>query len=281
MTITTGDELVSALGNNSTRLLWDKASLSNAAAGQTHSLWRATGQPAQGAIPGAAAVCSSALLGSFAFNNQTAPATSYLAWATANCSNANVAIEIHDRLMHMGGLNGTLATLQTVNLDLNANLGTSNLDARKGNANFSDVSWWLEWYTDTGGTAVTATVAVTYNDGTSGNLGAISLAATTRASRMIQLNSFVPAGATPKYIRDVDSVTLSATTGAAGSFGVTATRQRATLTLPLASLPPIPPMDWASLGLPEVYNDSCLMLLQVAGTTNTGTVRGQAKLAHG
>lgn len=279
MTITTGDQLLDALGNNSTRLFWDKASIANAAAAQVHSLWRATGQPGQGAIPGAAAVCNSGLVGAFSFPNQTAPAKSYLAWLNAMCSNSAPTLEVHDRLMHMGGLNGTLATAQTANVDLNANLGTNNLDARKGDANFSDVSWWLEWYTDTGGTAVTATVAVTYNDGTSGNLSAISLGTTRRASFMVPLNGFIPAAAAGKFIRDVDTVQLSATTGAAGSFGVTATRQRALVGLPLANKGE--ERDWAILGLPEIYNDSCLFMLQWAVTTNTGTNRGQAKIAHG
>lgn len=278
MTITTRDKLIDALGNNSSRFVIDKASLSNAAAGQYHSLWRATGQPGQGAIPGAAATCDHTLTGAMSFSQQTSPATSYGGWANAACSNSAVTIEIHDRLMHMGGLSGTLATAQTVNLDLNANLASVNLDARKGDANFSDVQWWLEWYTDTGGTAVTATVAVTYNDGTSGNLTGISLAATRRASLMIPLNGYIPAAA-GKYIRDVDTVTLSATTGSAGSFGVTATRPRMTLPLPLANKMEI--FDWAALGLPEIFNSSCLFPIQLASTTTTGTVRGGGKLAHG
>jgi hypothetical protein len=47
MTISTGDQLKDALGNNASRLVIDKASLSNTAAGQYHSLWRANGQPGQ------------------------------------------------------------------------------------------------------------------------------------------------------------------------------------------------------------------------------------------
>lgn len=279
MTISTGDQLKDALGNNASRLVIDKASLSNTAAGQYHSLWRATGQPGQGAIPGAAAVCNNSLTGAFQFTQQTPPATSYGAWASAVCSNSAVTIEIHDRLMHMGGLSGTVTTAQTVNLDLNANLATDNLGERKGDANFSNVQWWLEWYTDTGGTAVTATVGVTYNDGTSDNLSAISLAATRRASLMVPLNGYIPAAAAGKYIRDVDSVTLSATTGTAGSFGVTATRPRMDLPLPLANKKEI--FNWADLGLPEIFNSSCLFPLQLASTTTTGTVRGGSKIAHG
>ena len=278
MTITTRDKLIDALGNNSSRLVIDKASISNAAAGQFHSLWRATGQPGQAAIPAAAAVCNNALTGALNFAQQTSPATTYGTWANAMCSNNATTLEIHDRLMHMGGLSGTSTGSQTVNLDINANLASNNLDARKGDANFSDVQWWMEWYTDTGGTAVTATVGVTYNDGTTGTLS-VALAATRRASLMIPLNGFIPAAAAGKYIRDIDTVQLSATTGSAGSFGFTATRPRMTMPLSLANK--METFDWAALGLPEIFNSSCLMILQVASTTTTGTVRGGGKLSHG
>ena len=126
--------------------------------------------------------------------------------------------------------------------------------------------------------AVIATVGVTYNDGTAGAL-VVALAATRRASLMIPLNGFIPAAAAGKYIRDIDTVQLSATTGSAGSFGFTATRPRMTMPLPLANK--METFDWAALGLPEIFNSSCLMILQVASTTSTGTVRGGGKLSHG
>lgn len=80
MTITNTSQMLDALANNSSRVVWDKASLPNAAAGQLFSLWRATGVPGQGAIPTTAAVCTSALVGSIGFANQTAPVTSYYGW---------------------------------------------------------------------------------------------------------------------------------------------------------------------------------------------------------
>lgn len=278
MAISTRDKLIDALGNNSSRFVIDKASIASQTAGTFVSLWRATGQPGQGAIPAAAAVCDNTLTGAMGFTQQVAPATSYGAWANAVCSTSAMTLEIHDRLMHMGGLNGTLTTAQTVNLDVNANLASGNIDKRKGDSNFSDIQWWLEWYTTTGSTAVTATVSVTYNDGTSGTLSA-SLAATRPASFMLPLTGLIPVAAAGKYIRDVDSVQLSATTGTAGSFGVTATRPRMTMPLPLANKMEV--FDWAALGLPEVANSSCLFPIVLTSTTSTGTVRGGGKLAHG
>lgn len=279
MAITTRDELINAMANNSTRLIIDKASISNAVAGQFHSLWRATGQPGQGAIPGAAANCNNTLLGALNFTQQTLPARSYLSILEGLCSNNATTLEIHDRLIHMGGLSGTVTTAQTANVDVFAQLANNNLTERIGDANFSDITWWLEWYTDTGSTAVTATVNVTFDDGTSNNLTGISLAATRRASFMVPLNGLIQAADSGKYIRDVNTVTLSATTGSAGSFGVTATRYRAALYKPIANARFT--ADWASLGIPEIPNQSCLMLIQIAGTTSTGTVRATGKIAHG
>lgn len=279
MTIDTADALISAMGNNSSRLIIAKASLSNVTAGGFHSLWRATGQPGQGAIPTGVEVCDNTLLGSIQFAQQTPPATSYMGILETACSNAGTTLEIHDRLCHFGGLNGTLTTAQTVGMDLSTLLATSNLDARRGDANYSDVQWWLEWYTDTGATASTVTVAVTYNDGTTGNLTGQALAATRRASNMIALNPLIPAAASGKYIRGVTSVTLATSTGTAGNFGVTATRYRAANYQPIANARFT--ADWSALGLPEIKNESCLFAIQVPGATTTGVVSAAGKIVHG
>lgn len=278
MAITTRDQLINAMCNNSSRIVVDKASISNAVAGQFHSLWRATGQPGQGAIPAAAALCNNVTTGCLGFTQQTDPATSYLAILEGLCGNSASTLEIHDRLMAMGGMSGIVATAQTASVDLYANLANENIAARIGADDYGDVTWWLEWYSDTGSSVVTATVNVTYNDGSTGNLTAVSLAATRRASFMQPLNSLIPAG-TAKFIRAVNTVTLSATTGTAGSFGVTATRYRAALYKPVANARFT--ADWASLGIPKIPNKSCLILVQVAGTTSTGAVRATGKIIHG
>lgn len=278
MAITTLDELVNAMGNNTSRIVLDKASIASQAVGTYVSLWRATGQPGQGAIPAAAAVCNNALTGAIGFTQQTAPATTYGAYLNAVSGLAAMTVEIHDRLMHMGGLNGTLTTAQTAGVDIAANLASNNMAARIGDANYSDIQWWLEWYTATGATAVTATVGVTYNDGSTGTLSA-ALAATRPASFMLPLNGLIPAADSGKYIRSVNTVTLSATTGTAGSFGVTATRPRMTLPLNIANKMEV--ADWQFLGLPEIYNSSCLFPLVLTSATSSGALRGGGKLIHG
>ena len=276
--ITGRDQLIDALANNSSRIVIDKASIANAAAGQYHSLWRATGQPGQGAIPTAAANCNQSTTGCLTFSQQTAPTKSYLAYLEAASSNSAMTVEVHDRLMHRGGLSGTLTTAQTVGLDFNG-VTADNMAERIGDANYSDIQWWLEWYTDTGATVATATVAVTYSDGTTGNLTAVSLAATRRASFMQSLNGLIPAAAAGKFIRAVNTVTLSASTGTVGNFGVTATRLRGTLFMPIANAKFS--ADWANLPINTIPNSACPFIVVMPGTTNTGALRGGGKIAHG
>lgn len=279
MTIISRDQLIKALGNNSSRFIIDKASIASQTAGSFVSLWRATGQPGQGAIPTTAAVVNNTTLGTMNFAQQSGDMKSYIGYFSVAAGNATTTVEIHDRLMHMGGLSGTVTAAQTVNLDLSTNLSNSNLAERIGDADYSDVNWWLEWYAATGSTASNATVNVTYNDDTTGSLTAIALAATRPASHMISLNTLVPSASSGKFIRAVNSVTLSASTGSAGNFGVTATRIRADLAAFVANLKFS--ANWADLGLPEIKNSSGLFPIVLTATTSSGTVRGGGKIIHG
>lgn len=271
MTITTRDGIIAALGGNSDRFLIDKASLANTVAGQLFSLWQSTGVPAAGTTPTTAALCTNGTTGAISFANQTAPATSYLDWLWLATGNATTGVEIHDRLAHMGGLSGIVTTAQGA-LDLVTLAPGAD---RLGASDYSDVQWWLEIYTALGATSVSATVAVTYNDGTTGNLAAVTLGATPRAGRLYPLLPAVGG----KWIRAVTGVTLSATTGTAGNFGITATRSRTVAAAQIANMPY--QFDWAQLGHPEVPNNSCLQLLMLCSTTTTGAVRGAGKITHG
>ena len=271
MTITTRDELINALANNSSRIVVDKASVGSTAAGQFFSLWIATGAPGTGSAPTSAVVPTNTTAGAVFFTNQTAPATSYLAWFAVTMAVGTQSLEIHDRLAHMGGLSGTVTTAQGALSLVTTDPGAD----RIGDANYSDVQWWLEWYASTGGGAVNATVAVTYDDNSTGNLAVIALAATMRTSRLVPLISAV-AG---RFIKAVNSVTLSATTGTAGNFGITATRQRSIVASYVANKGEN--YDWAQLGLPEIPNNSCLMFIVNCASTTSGSIRAQGKIAHG
>lgn len=277
MAIESFDALLAALASNSSRVVIDKASIANQTAAQLCSMWRATGQPAQAAIPGTtAAIPTSATLGAISFTNQTAPATSYFAWAVIASSLTAGGIEVHDRVAHMGGLVLNVTTSQTIT---GLDIATLGLGAdRRGAADYSDLQWFLETYTDGGATASNATINVTYDDASTGNLTVVAVGGTLRASRMIPLTPLIPSAQQGKKIKGINSVILSASTGTAGNFGFTCTRQRTGKAIIIATSPI--EFSWKD-GFPEVPNDSCLMLVVATNTTSSGTLRGQGKIAHG
>jgi len=277
MTIQNRDQLIDALANGASRIVLDKGSLSNQTAGRFCSLWRATGQPAQGAIPAAAAVPTNATTGAIQFAQQTAPATSYIGQIAVNAANSAMSWEIHDRIAHSGGGVLNVTTAQTnIACDL---LALAPPAERIGSADYGDVQTWLEVYADGGATASNATINVTFNDGSSGNLNTLAVGGTIRIGNMFSLDALRTTAQQGLNIRAVNSVTLSASTGTAGNFGITFTRPRAYIPTQLANLTQT--YDWAQLGLPTVPNGACLFFMVVPSTTSSGTLRGGGKIIHG
>lgn len=279
MTITTLDGVVNGLAVGPSQFVIDKVSVAQAVAGQIFSLWRATGQPAQGAVPTTAAVPTNATTGAIGFAQQTAPSTSYLAGLAVACGNSACGLEIHDRIAHFGGLVLNVTTSQTVaGLDL-APGGLNPPAARLGAADYSDGQWFLEMYADGGATASNATINVTYHDGSTGNLTALAVGGTLRTSRMIPLTPLIPSADQGKFIRAINSVILSASTGTPGNFGFTYLRLRATVEILVANKPEV--LDWQRTLLSEIPNGSCLTLVVLCSTTSTGALRGAGRIIHG
>lgn len=265
MAITTRDGLIESLAA-APRFVVFKASISNAVANTWHSLWRATGQPAQGGTPAAAATCTNATTGAVPFTTPGAGNSYVLGWDTQM---ANVgSVVLYDRLAHMGGLSGTVATptAQTVNLTIPA--------GRDAAVDGSDVEWFLEWYSDTGGTGVNATVTYTDQGDVGSRTVVVALAGTTRAGRLYP----IPPNA-GQFIKSIQSVTLSATTGSAGNFGVTVAKRIASV--PVAVTNQITTRDAFQIGIPKVPTNACLWLAMFCSTTSTGVVNGQIVVGSG
>ncbi|MBT9158785.1 MAG: hypothetical protein DDT26_00032 [Dehalococcoidia bacterium] len=278
MAITTPAQIVNALANNNSRLVIDKGSLANSAAGHLFSLFRAAGQPGQAAIPAAAAaVPTKDTLGALNFDNQILPSESYFGWMSVLNSNNAMGIECHDRVAHIGGL---LLNVATPQLLTGFDLLTLPIPAsRIGRPDYSELQCFLSLYLDGGATASNATVNVTYNNGTTGNLNVIAAGGTLRAGREIALTPFIPLAGQGLSIRGVNSVTLSVSTGTAGNFGFTFRRQRWMFAMPSFNVPNV--QDWSQLGLASVPNDACLELMLTCSGTATGITRGQGKIIHG
>jgi len=263
MALDTQDKLVAMLASGIIDPVY-KASVANTAAGQYATLWRSAGVPTAGAIPGAAATCTNALAGALAL-----PTLSALRGYVAKLGVGGATIGtwvLFDRLAHMGGLSGTVTTAQTANVSL----ATAAADGRCS-ANGSDVLWFVEVYTDMGSTGVNATVAYTDQSDGAQTAAAIALGATPRAARLYQI---IPNAGTS--IKQVNTVTLSATTGTAGSFGVTARKRLCSVGQLVANV--YPPGDFATIGAPEFKQTSCLEIVDICSTTSTGILQGEIVL---
>lgn len=282
MTITTVDQLETGLNSQFSRYISNKndPNAGNGAAGQYHSYWLSTGVPTAGVAPGTTAVAFNNLTtGAMNFRQVGSTLGSYLGQYSAASTVALPTIEIHDRLIGMSGLVGNSTAQQNITgLDLSLFLAGNNIAARIGDANYSDCQWWVEFYVDTGATASVATINVTYNDGTTGNLTTIA-AFGRRLSRMIPLNNLIPAADSGKYIRGINFITLSASTGTAGNFGFTATRYRAGILLPVVNK--METVGWTQTGFPEIHDSSCLFPVAIAPGTTIGSIRLDGLIVNG
>jgi hypothetical protein len=236
-----------------------------AVASNWYSGWQEGGSPAAGATPGAWANPTATTLGSYNPNYiNPGTATCRLLWGSITQTATGQGKWLIDRLGHMGGLNGTVTTAQSTGAVM-----TSPVSDGRCASDYSDVEWYLEWYSATGSTGVTATCAVTYNDASTGSVS-VTLAASMPAYRMLPIQP--PAGTVGKWIKTVDSVTLSATTGTAGSFGVTAVKRLAPFMSPVGNYPDT--RDFAALAMPKVGANACINAMYWTTTTSTGTSVG-------
>ena len=267
MAIDTMDKLIAALGD-SYKCRFYKSSVSNRAVGDLASLWKLAGFPTVGVTPTTAVACDDTVVGAWSLPD---PGTlqQYIAKMSASGSLIGQLI-LMDRLSHMGGLNGTLTTAQTVNLDIAtpASQGRCGVDG-------TGILWCLEWYADTGSAAVTATVTYTNQDNVTGRTTTVSLAATRRGSLLLPI---LP-NASDLRIKSIQSVQLSATTGTAGNFGVTAMSRQVEVPLPVAGVGSM--LDFAQTGLEKISQYSCLFLAMICGSTSTGNILGSFEVVQG
>ena len=176
-----------------------------------HSLWRYDqSDGANGAIPGSAGVCNRSTIGALPVNNPGGGRQQWLLGIEGQL-NAQAVVILYDRLLHNGGLSGTVTSAQTVG-------GT--LTRYSTNATCVGNQIWVEVYTAIGATATTITASYTNQAGTAGRTTkptAIGGAGKLAQSTIIIL----PLADGDTGVQAVASVTLAATTGTAGSFGVT------------------------------------------------------------
>ncbi len=265
MAIATMDQLVAALAAAQQKRFF-KSSQTAKAAGTWASFWKATGEPGAGANPstGAGDVPTSSTAGAIPWSNPSGSDVAYLAQLQGMLTTQPGIVVLADRLWENSGLVGNINTLQSF----------SGLTVTRPDATGDNNELWIEWYTATGSSQVNITVIYTNQSGSSSTT-TFAFYASPVAGQMIP----VPLAAGDTGVRSVQSVQLSASTGTAGSFGLTILRRLGEIFCPLPASGDT--LDAFALGLPQVDPNACLFLFMLANATSTGDLKGGLTIVKG
>jgi hypothetical protein len=266
VTITTADQLVAGQVRP---VMWApiaKASMTSVA-NRWQSTWTAGGAPGAGTAPGAATIPNKTTAGALV-NFPTLSGGGFEAYGDPSGLSNSVAgaqVLIFDRLAHMSGLNGTLATAQTVNVG----------PPDRGDVTaYSNVVVLVEVYTATGATPTTVSVSYTNGTGTSGRT---SPALTWPASAAAGNCFLLPLQAGDQSVRSVQTLTLGVSTGTAGNFGVTLARLVGSINVSTIGQQQASPI--ATMGV--VPENACLWAVVIPPSTASGAVQGGLKIIEG
>lgn len=232
-------------------------------AGRPASLWQYDGSPGAGVAPTSVAVPDNTTNGGL---KQTDPGGGRQKWMTQAWATGLVGgtILLYDRLLHIGNLNGTTATAQTVGGTL-----TRYTDGL-GNFVFAEI------YTQIGATPASLTMSYTDETGTAGTANSTSPAVQIGNTNFREVSRAVlmPLAAGDKGVKSVSSITATPSTGTAGNYGVV-------IGHPLAYLAVGAPgaAGWRDFvtglpGIPEVLTDACLALLWTPATVTPPELMG-------
>lgn len=238
----------------------DAAAAAATIAGRWTSLWMYEGNPSGAAAPGAVAAPTNASDGGL---KQTDPGGGREKWKTLALAAANVAgtLIIYDRLLHISGLSGTNTGAQTVGGTLTRN------------TNGAGNEIWVEIYTQIGASSTTVTCSYTDQDNNSGSTSTATAIGNTglrEAQRIIPL----PLATGDYGVRAVASITLLATTGTAGDFGVTIARPLCAIPCSAAGVAGIREFISSSPGPVEIDTDACLALAWIPNGTTAPQIFG-------
>ena len=231
-------------------------------AGRPASLWTYDGQPSAGVAPTTVAIPDNTTSGALKQASPGGGRTQWLiqGWATGLVGGTLI---LYDRLLHIGGLSGTVVspTTQAVGGTLTRNTG--------GVGNMM----WAEIYTIIGTTGTTITASYTNTTPTAGRTSAaVAIGAT--GFREVTRVIFMPLQAGDTGISAVASITLAATTGTAGNFGVTVGKPLAYVGIGTAGAAGWRDYATGLPGIPEIASGACLAYLWIPQTTTVPEVFG-------
>jgi hypothetical protein len=263
MAIQSLDQLLSA--SPGYRLPFMKTTAASQAAGRYHSLRQVAGQPGAGGNPptGNGEIPIMTTAGGIVFPAPSGTNVNYLAQAVI-AGSVQGTLMLYDRLWHNSGLSGSATTAQTWT---QASL-TRHSDGL-------GVEMWMEIYSALGVTSVTATATYTNNNNVSDRLATTTIPASTVTGQMIPF----ALAAGDMGIRSTTQVLLSATTGAAGNFGIVLLKRIADIPLNATNVAAV--MDTFTIGMPDINTNAHLCAALLCTGTSTGIIHGTVQIVQG
>lgn len=226
-------------------------------AGRISDLWRYAGHNGPGAAPGAVAIPTNATAGALKQANGGGSRQKWrLSITAALIAGARGTLVLYDRLLHISGLDGTSIAAQNVGGTL------TRYTSGEGNQILVTVN------TQIGATARTITASYSNTTPTSGRTTeAVAIGGT--GLREVERGILLPLQSGDTGVSAVASVTLSASTGTAGNFGVS-------IIHPIAYIPLAANGDGKTVGIiEEIPDDACLAWYFLASSTAPPEFVGQ------
>jgi hypothetical protein len=260
------DRTVAAIAGATSRKIV-KVSQGTEGAGTYASLWRVANIPAAGAIPptriSSGYVPTDATTGAYPFTNAVGPAQKRLLQMAVSGSVVGT-LYLYDRLWACSGFAASTSGSQTI-----SNAGTIPSRDANGAALGAGVEIWGEVYGAPGGIGSDWSVSYTNEAGVAGRSATYTHPA--NAESVGQMFPFtLQSGDTG--VRAVASFGSTFSSGATGDIGITLMRRIAEIPITIANIGAV--RDFAQLGMPRIWNDSCLFWVLLCSTTSTGLIDG-------
>jgi len=237
-----------------------------------HSMWKIAGPPkaAAGANPPAYTVGSGyiptrATAGAVGQANPTN--SLFLAFLRARAAVVGTLI-LFDRVWACSGFATNTTSTQTVTTP-----GT--LTAGRDPLSGLDVWPWIEIYTAPGATGATWTLTGTDSTGTTGRTWTYAHPAN---AETVGQTAPMLRGTAIGGCQVATSLACSVSSGTAGDVGVTLRRELGSVSVTNAYMDAV--VDFAQVGLPEIFDDACLETVWLASATTTVTVFGRLGLSE-
>lgn len=278
MAITTQDGVVAGM---KPPVSFYKGSFTGEAAGYFHSLFGVSGIPGAGTLgsPGlnGASVTTTTLGGALPYANPAA-GLGYLAKTSIAVGANIIGFLLYDLLWYNSGITVTTTTAQNITFSgLPSRCPVNGSTTPDANGNLIEAWLYCSTATTNVGAVTNTTISYTDEAGNAGNTGTIVTPGWPATAVAGTFHMFSLAGS-DAGVRSVQSITLGTSYGA-GAVNLMLIRRLAFVPFSTATSGAL--LDWAALGLPQIFDSSAIYAAVLLSGTAAGTCAGDIAFAHG